>query len=123
MLATPPGPVQVSMRFRENCNGSIVAAPSVAFVPSHPSDATQLVAFCESHVTATDPPMGAALGKIDMLTETGGAHESNTGVEVPVAPVEVLIESVVLAVLLVDDAMNGIETGPNDIAGGGGAAL
>lgn len=88
------------------------AAPIVGFDPSHPSEATQVSAFCESHVTATDPPIGASGGRIDILTETGGPQYN--GVDEPVGAVEVpdVLDAVMLR--LVEEAVNGATCGKSD---------
>ncbi len=111
MLAIPPGPVHVITKFKENCSGSMRAAPSVGFEPDHPSDASHDVAFCEIHVIAVEPPTGASVGKSDMLTDTGAANESNIGVE------DASVEDA-LNTALVDDEMNGIAGKPS-VSGGG----
>ena len=70
----PPGPVQVSAKFVVVVSAPVDWVPLVAFVPAQPSDAVQVVALTEVHVSIDEAPFATMVGFASSVT-TGGSVE------------------------------------------------
>jgi hypothetical protein len=73
-LILPPAPVQASAKLELVASALVVNDPDVAFVPVHPPDAVQDVAFEVDHVNREVPPD---------VTDVGDADNVNVGAGVP----------------------------------------
>ena len=68
----PPLPVQLSVNVVAFDNAAVLALPAVAFVPDHPPEAVQDVAFVEDHVSVLVPPLATDVGDADSVTVGAG---------------------------------------------------
>jgi hypothetical protein len=92
-VALPPGPVQVTVKVVLAVSGAVDAVPAEAFVPDHPPEATQLVAFWLAQVSAAAFPATTEVGLAFKAT-MGGSEATVTVVvceALPPAPAQVSV--------------------------------
>lgn len=70
-FASPPAPVQSSVKLLLTVRGALASLPEVAFVPLHAPEAVQPVAPIELHVSIEAAPLATVLGLADNATVGG----------------------------------------------------
>jgi len=98
LLALPPAPLHVSVKFVAVVSAPVDWLPLVGFAPLQPPDAVQLVASVELHVSVTEPPLTMLVGFVLRVTVGAGATVTVTlWLADPPAPEQVSEKPVVAA--------------------------